>query len=586
MHRAAADAREAQNRASRRHARVRAKPRSRPCAGTEYSRDAGHCFAQRVELVVWCSSSARLLTTERCGISVSVSEDPAVTAFCFSIDHGVAKWDDPYSEPERTVIGVLAEHAADVRSLVTSGHLLLPNLATKIGAIRGDGRPDHLGAVTRTTVESFDGALHTTLVWDLCDAIADQRYDGDLKVLAHALLKHDVCVITATALSDDQVITANQQLGETLGYLGSLSVDLGDPVQHRIMSLPRVCYLLDGVLVLHPWDTDSPFDPHPLDDDHPDPWWHGLPLASVRYTTDEEMNDAHALPSWPPATLSERGAQTAAMLARLTAPSHLDRLAAEMAGRRDVVGPWPFEIDTAVMPHAADAIIEPAKLAGYALDLENETGRHKARLFRDLLGITADDADFLAAQLKQGLTSAGSLIRVRTSQWGVKYHVVVDVRGRNGKVYPVVAAWEVRDGQPPRLTTTYLADKGTPSDASGVSPTIDPALTGDDRWASLWHIADEAGRRAAATCFPTATSVDGEWIAEGLDGGGTVRVHDARIGFARWLRRHGHARDDGQPGATISSPGRSLYCGKAYANAFADMLALNGIEARVGEFFL
>lgn len=516
---------------------------------------------------------------------MTVSDERPVTAFCFSIEDGVAKWDNPYPEPERTVVAVLARHAPNVRSLVTSGHLLLPNLATKIGAVRGTGRPDQFGAVTRSTVQSFDGALHTTLVWDLCDAIADQRHDGDLKRLAHALLKHDVCAVTATALGGDQVIAVSQQLGETIGYLGSLSIDLGNPVQHRIMSLPRVCYLLEGVLVLHPWDTDSPFDPYPLDD-HPDQWWHGAPLAGVRYITDEEINDAHAMPSWPPAMLSERGAQTAAMLARRTAPTHLDRLAVEMAGRRGETGPWPFEIDTAVMPRAADAIIDPAKLAGYALNLEHVTGRHKARLFRDLLAITADDADFLGAQLKHGLTAAGALIRVRTSRWGVKYHVVVDVLGRNGKVYPVLAAWEVRDGQPPKLTTTHVADKGTRSDASGVGPTIDPALAGDDRWAALWHTADAAGQRAAVTCFPTPVNVGSEWITQGLAGGGTVTVHDARTGFARWLSGHGRARHDGQPGATISSPGSSLERGKAYAKAFADVLALNGIEAEVGEFFL
>lgn len=50
------------------------------------------------------------------------------------------------------------------------------------------------------------------------------------------------------------------------------------------------------------------------------------------------------------------------------------------------------------MPSASDATVEATKLAGYALNPEHPKGQHKARLFRDVLAITAEDAEYLAAQ--------------------------------------------------------------------------------------------------------------------------------------------------------------------------------------------
>lgn len=504
-----------------------------------------------------------------------------VSAFLFSIEELVAD-EHPYNRaPQRAVVQALSRRGAGVRSLIASGDLILERIARRLTSVSGDGDGGPLGArVGPRASYSLDRALHMTLVWDLCDTVAEQPHDLDLDRLASVLMRHDAFVITVTEFGHETILAASETLNGRNGYLGCMPVDLGNPVQQQVMIVPRVGYLLDGALVFDPWDTDRPEDPYPLAD-HPDGWWEGLELAGVRYLRPQELDAPGVLPGWPDVPLSRRGAETAAMLARRTAKSHLDRLASEIANRQ-TAGPWSFAIDTALMPRASDAIIEASKLAGYALNPEHPTGRHKAVLFADVLGITAQDAAFLAAQLKRGLASAGTLTSVRTDEWGVKYHVVVDVTGRNGEVRPVIAAWEVRDAEPPRLITAFLADPGTASDAPDGEAAVDPALAGSDRWAALWSSADAAGSRASERCVPTPISIDGEWIRDGLHGGAYIVLGDARTGFARWLVREGHASGDGRPGARITVWGFDR--GKAYAEAFADVLALNGVDSKVSEF--
>ncbi len=50
---------------------------------------------------------------------------------------------------------------------------------------------------------------------------------------------------------------------------------------------------------------------------------------------------------------------------------------------------------TKLIPNAENAVVELRKLRDYCLNSEHKTGKHKARLFCSLLGMTAVDADDL-----------------------------------------------------------------------------------------------------------------------------------------------------------------------------------------------
>jgi hypothetical protein len=505
--------------------------------------------------------------------------------FCFSIEALPIGDDLRYStSPKRALLGALGAHAADLDVLICCGDVLLSQLATRVSKVARTRSSSPFRATTVSSTHEFDLRLHRTLVWDLLDAVTSQRGKLDTDALGTALMRHDVFAVTASALDANRQADADRSMQAVPGYLGWFAADPGNPVQREIVSyLPRVAYLLHGVLVLDPFDTDSPFDPPPLDT-HPEPWWDGLELTGVRYVAGEEYDDLNTLGKLPAAPVSERGAQTAAIIAIRTRPSHLERLSAALTADREGNGAWPFFIDTAVMPGAADAIVDRGKLAGYVLNPEHDTGKHKARLFRDLLGIEAGDWEFLAAQLKQGVAAAGELVRVRTDQYGVKYHVVVDVTGRNGEVHPVIAAWEVAQGRPPRLTTAYVTDASTPSDAPGVPLVVDPSLTGAERWEALYEIAVRAGQRAAATCVPTPMKVAGEWYPEGEFGGAMVTIKDARTGFARWLSTSGREQGYGTPRAGIIAPENVHDRARAYAEAVAEVLRLNDVSAEVRSY--
>jgi hypothetical protein len=57
------------------------------------------------------------------------------------------------------------------------------------------------------------------------------------------------------------------------------------------------------------------------------------------------------------------------------------------------------------LPHPGRAVVEIEKLRDYCLSMSHPRGRHKAKVFESVLGITADDAE----ELRQALLS-GTLV--------------------------------------------------------------------------------------------------------------------------------------------------------------------------------
>ena len=48
-----------------------------------------------------------------------------------------------------------------------------------------------------------------------------------------------------------------------------------------------------------------------------------------------------------------------------------------------------------LIPYAENAIVDVRKLRGYCLNFDHNDGKHKARLFLSILGMTADNAEEL-----------------------------------------------------------------------------------------------------------------------------------------------------------------------------------------------
>jgi hypothetical protein len=107
------------------------------------------------------------------------------------------------------------------------------------------------------------------------------------------------------------------------------------------------------------------------------------------------------------------------------------------------------------LPNSKLAILDVRKIEGYCLNPAHPRGRHKARVFRDALGIVRSDAEWLRRTLLGSLHD-----REATELVGNAFgsHWRVDVRiARHGKAIVVRTVWIVRTGeQVPRFVTCWV----------------------------------------------------------------------------------------------------------------------------------
>jgi hypothetical protein len=95
------------------------------------------------------------------------------------------------------------------------------------------------------------------------------------------------------------------------------------------------------------------------------------------------------------------------------------------------------------------------KVLGYCLNPSHRTGRHKARIFDSVLGITASNAQILVEALFAAARNGDAKIKDRSSD-AIKYEIELDVSGPSGSAR-VISGWIVEEGEDlPRLTTCYV----------------------------------------------------------------------------------------------------------------------------------
>lgn len=109
-----------------------------------------------------------------------------------------------------------------------------------------------------------------------------------------------------------------------------------------------------------------------------------------------------------------------------------------------------------LLPHRKQAVIPPAKVFQYALNLEHPTGRNKAIVFRDVLGYVPANGDELIQKIMQGLSSWKAAQKEDTP-YGIPFEVKMLVTGPSGRTTPVLSAWIIKNGSDfPTLTSIYI----------------------------------------------------------------------------------------------------------------------------------
>jgi hypothetical protein len=107
------------------------------------------------------------------------------------------------------------------------------------------------------------------------------------------------------------------------------------------------------------------------------------------------------------------------------------------------------------LPNSERAILDIRKIEDYCLNTEHPRGRHKARLFRELLGATRGDGAWLRDVLLDAVRT-GEAVELAGDVFGTRWRVDVPV-SRHGKNIVVRTVWIVRTGEDaPRFVTCWV----------------------------------------------------------------------------------------------------------------------------------
>jgi hypothetical protein len=97
------------------------------------------------------------------------------------------------------------------------------------------------------------------------------------------------------------------------------------------------------------------------------------------------------------------------------------------------------------LPNYERAVIPRSKPEGYALDPTHKDGRHKARLFKSILGFEKADWQQLEKVILDELPYHEAL-PAGVGPWGEKYLVALPVVGLSGNAAVVETIWIIRPG--------------------------------------------------------------------------------------------------------------------------------------------
>jgi hypothetical protein len=107
------------------------------------------------------------------------------------------------------------------------------------------------------------------------------------------------------------------------------------------------------------------------------------------------------------------------------------------------------------LPGGEEAVVDLAKLRNYCLSTHHVRGRHKARVFASVLGLTSAHAEFLRRELLRAAREGDAIVG-DVDEYGSRYTIDFELVRGNRRA-EVRSAWIVRHGETvPRLTSCYV----------------------------------------------------------------------------------------------------------------------------------
>ncbi len=461
----------------------------------------------------------------------------------------------------KVLFDAISKHNS-IFSRIYSGDLLLHNLCTQICEVERSGNS------TRRTI-SVEKDIYVTVLTELAQSIKEQFNTVTIHDLPMEIAKHNIYCIVLTNLPYSTRNAIDRSIKEFNGYIGLFEIDLGNPLHVTLFleSLINHGFLKENILHLKDeYDREDVFIPD---------WAQENPVIDVNIISYEDFHAAAPILIYPP-ELSARGERFRNIMMIKGEEDHYQKIAKELLDREGE----DFKYTVNGKLSDENVIIPKEKLTKYALNFEHFDGKSKAKLFKDLLGITKENWRYLAAQLENGLPN-GKLCNVRKTDYGIQYYIDIPVKGLNGISKTVRTAWITKD-QTNALTTAYIADEKYQKNIEGEEPSVVNSSEGDDFWKTLYSFAHNEAIKASNKVIPTPMYITGysEPILEGLCGYAWIVVKDARRGFAKWLKNNeiGYPYYKGGRQVFARTPSQSHERAKTYAETFERILRQNGVE--------
>jgi hypothetical protein len=106
------------------------------------------------------------------------------------------------------------------------------------------------------------------------------------------------------------------------------------------------------------------------------------------------------------------------------------------------------------LPNGDRAFIPMEKITGYCLNPNHSKGKHKARVFRAILGITIENADRLVSLIQQAAIE-GEVVQRDLTPKGEIFKVDWEIPDTPGE--QLRSTWEIaHDSDVPRLVTAFI----------------------------------------------------------------------------------------------------------------------------------
>jgi hypothetical protein len=108
------------------------------------------------------------------------------------------------------------------------------------------------------------------------------------------------------------------------------------------------------------------------------------------------------------------------------------------------------------LPNCEKAVLDLRKIEHYCLDPDHPRGRHKARVLRQALGLSRDDAEWFRNALLEAVKDTDGTIH-REDSLGTQWRADVSIT-RQGRRAVVRTVWLVRAGEDfPRFVTCWIS---------------------------------------------------------------------------------------------------------------------------------